>query len=132
MSGGKGGPEKGMGNGFLRSKAEKRETNGFIVFITELLPVSRRENVIGNPHPTPNREDPYHGSVVLLDKDGKQVTSAHAYPNGYVKFSKEATFKPVKLPPMPGAPVIPPEGVTTRKSDSTTLLSQSTSEKGKK
>lgn len=86
----------------------------------------------GNPHPTPNREDPYHGSVVLLDKDGKRVTSAHAYPNGYVKFSKEATFKPVKLPPMPGAPVIPPEGVATRKSDSTTLLSQSTSEKGKK
>lgn len=46
MPGGKGGPEKGMGNGFLRSKAEKRETNGFIVFITELLPVSRRENVM--------------------------------------------------------------------------------------
>ncbi|KAH1930659.1 hypothetical protein KXW50_002570, partial [Aspergillus fumigatus] len=88
--------------------------------------------VIGNPHPTPNRDDPYHGSVVLLDKDGKRVTSAHAYLNGYVKFSKEATFKPVKLPPMPGAPVIPPEGVATGKSDSTTLPNQSTSEKGKK
>lgn len=48
-----------------------------------------------------------HGSVILLDKDGKRITSAHAYINGYVKFSKEATFKPVKLPPMPGAPVIP-------------------------
>lgn len=85
----------------------------------------------GNPHPTPNRDDPYHGSVVLLDKDGKRVTSAHAYLNGYVKFSKEATFKPVKLPPLPGAPVIPPEGVATGKSDSTTLPNQSTSEKGK-
>ncbi|KAJ6088103.1 hypothetical protein N7499_004285 [Penicillium canescens] len=88
--------------------------------------------VIGNPHPTPNRDDPYHGSVVLLDKDGKRVTSAHAYLNGYVKFSKEATFKPVKLPPMPGAPVIPPEGVATRKSDSTSVSNQSTSEKRKK
>ena len=46
MPGGKGGPGKGMGNGFLRSKAEKREMNGFIVSITELLPVSRRENVM--------------------------------------------------------------------------------------
>ncbi|KAJ5179437.1 hypothetical protein N7492_002647 [Penicillium capsulatum] len=81
--------------------------------------------VIGNPHPTPNRDDPYHGSVILLDKDGKRVTSAHAYLNGYVKFSKETTFKPVKLPPMPGAPVIPPEGVSTKKTDSA-------SEKGKK
>lgn len=33
----------------------------------------------GNPHPTPNRDDPYHGSVTLLDKDSKRVTSAHAY-----------------------------------------------------
>lgn len=86
----------------------------------------------GNPHPTPNRNDPYHGSVVLLDKDGKRVTSAHAYLNGYVKFSKEATFKPVKLPPMPGAPVIPPEGIATGKSDSKSVSNQSTSEKGKK
>lgn len=86
----------------------------------------------GKPHPTPNRGDPYHGSVILLDKDGKRVTSAHAYLNGYVKFSKEATFKPVKLPPMPGAPVIPPEGVATRKSDSTSVSNPSTSEKGKK
>jgi hypothetical protein len=46
MSGGKGGPGKGIGNGFLLSKAEKREINGFTVFITELLPVTRRENVI--------------------------------------------------------------------------------------
>jgi hypothetical protein len=86
----------------------------------------------GNPHPTPNRDDPYHGSVVLLDKDGKRVTSSHAYLNGYVKFSKVATFKPLKLPPMPGAPVIPPEGVATRKSDPANVSNQSTSEKGKK
>jgi hypothetical protein len=46
MPGGKGNPGKGMGNGFLRSKAEKQEMNGFIVFITELLPVSRRVNVM--------------------------------------------------------------------------------------
>ena len=86
----------------------------------------------GNPHPTPNRDDPYHGSVVLLDKDGKRVTSAHAYLNGYVKFSKEATFEPVKLPPMPGAPAIPPGGVATKKSDSRAVSNQSASEKGKK
>jgi hypothetical protein len=35
-----------MGSGFLRSKADKRSTDGLIVFITELLPVSQRENVI--------------------------------------------------------------------------------------
>jgi hypothetical protein len=46
MPGGKGGPGEGMGHGFLRSKAEKRGINGFIVFITELLPVSRRKNVV--------------------------------------------------------------------------------------
>lgn len=86
----------------------------------------------GNPHPTPNRNDPYHGSVILLGKDGKRVTSAHAYINGYVKFSKEATFKPVKLPPMPGVPVIPPEGVATDESGSTSGSNQSTSKKGKK
>lgn len=83
----------------------------------------------GNPHPTPNRDDPYHGSVVLLDKDGKRITSAHAYLNGFVKFSKEATFKPVKLPPMPGAPVIPPAGVATGKSGSTFESDQSNSRK---
>ncbi|KAJ5413536.1 hypothetical protein N7465_005841 [Penicillium sp. CMV-2018d] len=88
--------------------------------------------VIGNPHPTPNRDDPYHGSVVLLDKDGKRVTSAHAYLNGFVKFSKETIFKPVKLPPVPGAPVFPQEGVATRKSDSTSVSNRPTTEKGKK
>lgn len=86
----------------------------------------------GNPHPTPNRNNPYHGSVILLDKDGKRVTSAHAYLSGYVKFSKEATFKPVKLPPMPRAPVIPPEGVATGKSGSTSGSNQSTSKKATK
>jgi hypothetical protein len=35
-----------MGSGFLRSKADKREIEALIMFITELLPVSRRENVI--------------------------------------------------------------------------------------
>ena len=67
-----------------------------------------------------------------IKKDGKQVTSAHAYLNRYVKFSKEATFKPVKLPPMPGAPVIPPESVTTGKSGLISESNQSTSKKGKK
>lgn len=46
MLGGKGGPGEGMGNGFLRSKADKRGMDGLIVFITEILPVSRREKVI--------------------------------------------------------------------------------------
>lgn len=35
-----------MGNGFLRSKADKGGMDGLIVFIPELLSVSRRENVI--------------------------------------------------------------------------------------
>lgn len=86
----------------------------------------------GNPHPTPNRDDPYHGSVVLLDRGGRRVTSAHAYPNGYVKFSKEATFKPVKLPPMPGAPVISPESTPTGKTGSSSGHSQSMSRTDKK
>jgi hypothetical protein len=46
MPGGNGGPGEGIGNGFLRSKAEKRGVNGFTVFITELLPASRRKNVM--------------------------------------------------------------------------------------
>ena len=46
MPGGKGGPEEGMGNRFLGSKADKRGMDGLIVFITELLTLSRQENVI--------------------------------------------------------------------------------------
>jgi hypothetical protein len=46
MPGDKGGPGEGMGNGFLRIKADKRGMDGLIVFIPELFPVSRRENVI--------------------------------------------------------------------------------------
>lgn len=46
MPGGKGSPREGMGNGFFRSKADKRGMDGLIVFIPGLLPVSRRENVI--------------------------------------------------------------------------------------
>ena len=46
MQGGKGDPGEGIGNGFLRRKADKREIDSLLVFITELLPVSRRENVI--------------------------------------------------------------------------------------
>jgi hypothetical protein len=46
MPGGKGGPGEGMGNGFLRSKADKRGMDGLIAFIPELLPVYRRENMI--------------------------------------------------------------------------------------
>ncbi|KAJ6036012.1 hypothetical protein N7540_000291 [Penicillium herquei] len=64
--------------------------------------------VIGNPHPTPSRDDPYHGSVILLDKEGKRITSAHAYINGLVKFSKETLYQPVKLPPIEEAPVYAP------------------------
>lgn len=83
----------------------------------------------GNPHPsltaTTRTMDPWFFWI-------RRVTSAHAYLNGYVKFSKEATFKPVKLPPMPGAPVVPPEGVATGKSGSTSESSQSTSKKDKK
>lgn len=86
----------------------------------------------GNPHPTPNCNDLYYGSVVLLDKDSKRVISAYAYLNGFVKFSKEATFKPVKLPLIPRALVITLEEVVTGKSDSKSVSNQSTSEKGKK
>ena len=46
MPGGKGGPEEGMGNSFLRSKVDKRGMDGLIVFITELLPVGWQKNVI--------------------------------------------------------------------------------------
>ncbi|KAL3435986.1 hypothetical protein BDV09DRAFT_194343 [Aspergillus tetrazonus] len=83
--------------------------------------------VIGNSHPTPDRDDAYHGSVILLDKDGKRITSDHAYLNGYVRFSKETKYKPVKLPPVPEAPVIPPVDVETGKSSSTSEHYQSTS-----
>lgn len=48
MPGGNGGPGEGIGNGFLRSKAENRGANGLMVFITELLPVSRGENVMSS------------------------------------------------------------------------------------
>lgn len=62
MPGGKGGPGEDMGNGFLRSKADKRGTDGFIVFITELLPVSRRENVISMVvEGEEGQEEPEHG-----------------------------------------------------------------------
>ena len=46
MPGGKGGPGEGMGNGFLRSKADKRGMDSLIAFIPELLPVSQRDSVI--------------------------------------------------------------------------------------
>lgn len=46
MPGGNGSPGEGMGNGFLRSKVEKRGIKGLMVFITELLPVSRWGNVM--------------------------------------------------------------------------------------
>lgn len=61
----------------------------------------------GNPHSTPAKKDPYHGSVELYNKAGDRVTSAHVYPNGYVKFSKEKRFPALKRPPHPKAPVIP-------------------------
>ncbi|KAF3479749.1 uncharacterized protein GIQ15_06725 [Arthroderma uncinatum] len=64
--------------------------------------------VNGNPHATAKTGDPWHGSVELYNKAGDRVTSAHGYPNGYIKFSKEAKYKPIKLPPHPKAPVYPP------------------------
>lgn len=63
MSGGKRGPGGGMGNGFLRSRAEKRGLNGLMVFITELL-LSRRERMIS-----------------LIEED--QATRAYGLPNKY-------------------------------------------------
>lgn len=86
----------------------------------------------GNPHTTRNRDDPYHGSVVLYNMDGKRVTSAHAYLNGLVRFSKGAEYDPVKLSPVDGAPVYPPEDLATGKPGSTSGSGQSTSKKGKK
>ena len=49
-----------------------------------------------------------------------------------LSLTKEVAFKPVKLPPMPRAPVILLEGVATRESFSTIVSNQSASEKGKK
>ncbi|KAA8642632.1 hypothetical protein EYZ11_011474 [Aspergillus tanneri] len=83
--------------------------------------------VNGNPHPTPGNDDPYHGSVELYNQAGQRLTSAHCYPNGYVKFSKENKYKPVKLPPHPKAPAIPPAGPTTSKPDSQPTQSDSKS-----
>jgi hypothetical protein len=45
MPGGKHGLGKDMGNDFLRSKPEKRQMNGLIIFIPDLLPVSRRDSM---------------------------------------------------------------------------------------
>ncbi|OJJ02178.1 hypothetical protein ASPVEDRAFT_83691 [Aspergillus versicolor CBS 583.65] len=87
--------------------------------------------VNGNPYPMPNCDNLYYRSVILLDKDGERVISAHAYLNRYVKFSKKATFKPVKLPPMPGTPVILLKDIVTGRSDSKPGFNQSTSKKGK-
>ncbi|RAL01112.1 uncharacterized protein BO80DRAFT_455210 [Aspergillus ibericus CBS 121593] len=61
----------------------------------------------GNPHSTPSKNDPYHGSVELFNSAGQRITSAHVYPNGYVKFSKEAKYPPYKGTPHPKAPVLP-------------------------
>ncbi|KMP02192.1 hypothetical protein CIHG_06970 [Coccidioides immitis H538.4] len=79
----------------------------------------------GNPHPTPAKDDPYHGSVELYNHAGQRVTSAHCYPNGYVKFSKKK-FQNVKLVPHLKAPVIPP---ASSKPDSEPVQSGSKSDK---
>ncbi|EFR00912.1 hypothetical protein MGYG_03915 [Nannizzia gypsea CBS 118893] len=72
--------------------------------------VSARVN--GNPHCTPKTGDVWHGSVELYNSTGTRVTSAHVYPNGYIKFSKKK-YQGVKLSPHPRAPVIAPESPMT-------------------
>lgn len=62
MPGGKGGPGEGMGNGFLRSKADKRGMDGLIMFIAEVLSVSRQENLI---------------SMVVEEEDQEGDTAQH-------------------------------------------------------
>lgn len=61
MVGDKGGPEEGMGNGFLRSKAHRRGADGLMVFIPELLPVIRPENGISIVVEGGDKERPDHG-----------------------------------------------------------------------
>jgi hypothetical protein len=82
----------------------------------------------GNSYPTSNRDDLYYRSMIFLDKDSKWVISVYIYLNRYVKFFK-TTSKSVKISPMPGALVIPPEGAVTGKSGSTSESDQSTSKK---
>ncbi|OOF91815.1 hypothetical protein ASPCADRAFT_518218 [Aspergillus carbonarius ITEM 5010] len=84
--------------------------------------------VNGNPHATPSKNDPYHASVELQKKGGKPLTSAHVYPNGYVKFSKEK-FGAHKASPHPKAPVIPPAGPADFQSVTKANKSSSQSEK---
>lgn len=45
MPGGNGGPGEGVGKGFLRNKADRRGIDGLMVFITDLLPITRRVNM---------------------------------------------------------------------------------------
>ncbi|KAL5333661.1 hypothetical protein BJX70DRAFT_403335 [Aspergillus crustosus] len=62
-------------------------------------------NVQGNPHPTIRTGDPYHASITLgiNDIEGKdRVVSAHVYPDGTVKFSKD--YGQVKVDADPNAP----------------------------
>jgi hypothetical protein len=61
MPGGKGGPGEGVGNGFLRSKPDNRGIDGLIAFITELLPLSRQENVISIVVEEKDQKEPEHG-----------------------------------------------------------------------
>ncbi|OKO89273.1 hypothetical protein PENSUB_13808 [Penicillium subrubescens] len=70
MPGGNGGPGEGIGNSFLRSKAEKRGMNGFTVFITELLPASRRENVMS----VVVEEDQEEAWARVTSRDSRVVT----------------------------------------------------------
>ncbi|KAL4998791.1 hypothetical protein BDV10DRAFT_184932 [Aspergillus recurvatus] len=61
--------------------------------------------VQGNPHPTIKTDDPYHVSITLgiNDIEGKdRVVSAHVYPDGTVKFSKD--YGQVKVDADPNAP----------------------------
>nr|KMM67603.1 hypothetical protein CPAG_03936 [Coccidioides posadasii RMSCC 3488] len=56
----------------------------------------------GDPHPTTKTGDPYHASITLGIKGKDRVVSAHVYPNGTVKFSKD--YGQVKVDADPDAP----------------------------
>ncbi|EFW16072.1 hypothetical protein D8B26_006202 [Coccidioides posadasii str. Silveira] len=59
-------------------------------------------SVQGDPHPTTKTGDPYHASITLGIKGKDRVVSAHVYPNGTVKFSKD--YGQVKVDADPDAP----------------------------
>ena len=70
----------------------------------------------GNPHSTPSRNDPYHGTVELYNNTGQRITSAHVYPNAYVKFSKEDQYPAYRGLAHPKAPIVPVDDPAASKS----------------